>query len=236
MQYAPVVQKVKGLTGSVIRFFCISPRCLATYLVHGIIIIVPLAVTIWVIVWVFKLVDGMLAPVIVWGFGRPIPGLGAAIIVTAVVLVGYFGLKFGHRTVFDFFETQFIKIPVLGAIYGGTRQIIQSFTANSDASYKFLEVVFIEYPRKGIYTVGFVTSEAKSKDGKKILNVFIPTAPTPAGGFLQMVPESDVIRTTMSINDAMKLVISIGKVSHKDIADMLVQVPEPQNQDKVLKP
>jgi len=92
----------------------------------------------------------------------------------------------------------------------------------------------MEFPRKGIYTVGLVTSEVKNKSGRKLLNVFIPTALNPAGGFLQIVPESGVIHSSMSISDALKLVISGGKVTRDDIADMLLQVPEPRSEDKVL--
>jgi len=122
---------------------------------------------------------------------------------------------------------------VLGAIYGGARQILQSFTNNS--SDKFLEVVFMEFPRQGIYTVGLVTSEVKDRHGKKILNVFIPTAPNPTSGFLQIVPESDVVKTSMSVNDAMKLIISAGKVSDGDIANMLSKVSKNGNKRELAR-
>ncbi len=227
------IKRLKNLTQDFRQFFCSSPRRIITYFVHGLIIIIPLIITLWILAWVFNLVDGMLAPIIAWGFGRPLPGLGFAIIITSVVLIGYFGMRFGHRKVFDFFETQVIRVPVVGAIYGSTRQILQSFT--TDSSSKFLEVVFMEFPRQGIYTVGLVTSEIKDRNGKKVLNVFIPTAPNPTSGFLQIVPESDVIRTPMSINDAMKMIISAGKVSREDIADMLLPVQEPESKEKVFK-
>lgn len=93
----------------------------------------------------------------------------------------------------------------------------------------------MEFPRKGIYTVGLVTSEVMGKDGRKVLNVFIPTTLNPTGGFLQIMSESDIIRSSMSISDAMKLVISGGKVSNPEIADMLVNIPEPENKATVLK-
>jgi uncharacterized membrane protein len=235
MQDVPGVRKAGGFGDGFSHSLYTLLRRIGAYFVNGIIIIIPLAVTIWVVVWVFNLVDGMLSPILEWGFGRPMPGLGTGIIVTGVIGIGYFGLKVGHRKAFDFFETQFIKIPVIGAIYGGTRQIMRSFTGNSGASYKFLEAVFIEYPRKGIYTLGFVTSEAKSEDGKKILNVFVPTAPTPAGGFIEILPEADVIRSTMSLNDAMKLIITMGKVSHRDVADIFKQAPDSQSKDGTLE-
>jgi uncharacterized membrane protein len=210
------------------------PHHLLTYLVNGLIIIIPLAVTVWLILWFFNLVDGLLAPAIAWIFGRPIPGLGFAIILVSVVLIGYLGVKIGKRKFFDFMDSRIKQVPIIGSIYGGTRQIINSFTT-ANANHKFLEVVFMEFPRKGIHTVGLVTSEVEGKPGKKVLNVFIPTAPNPTSGFLQIVPENDVIRTTMSVDEAMRLVISAGKVSRQDIADLLRRIPRPGSKGKVLK-
>ena len=215
------------------QFIRKSPFYLATYFIHGIILVIPLGVTIWVIAWLFNLIDGMLSPIITWGFGHPIPGLGFAIIIISTVLIGYFGIKTGQRKTFSFFERYVMKIPIVGSIYGNIRQVVDSFTASNGS--KFLEVVFMEFPRNGIYTVGFVTSEAKDREGKKVLNVFIPTAPNPTSGFLQIVSESDVVHTTMSINEAMKMVISAGRVSPDNIADMLVGVPQPESTGEVLK-
>ncbi|MFC2067875.1 DUF502 domain-containing protein [Chloroflexota bacterium] len=208
------------------RFLFDSPRLIGSYLIHGLIIIIPLAVTIWLLIWFFNLIDGILGPVLEWLFGRPIPGLGFLIIIALVILIGLLGVRIGQRKFFDFAESRIMKIPVVGTIYGSTRQILNSFNTTND---NFLEVVFMEFPRKGIHTVGLVTSEVKDRNGKKVLNVFIPTAPNPTSGFLQIVPESDVIKTTMSVDEAMKLIISAGKISHKDIADMLLQVPEAES-------
>ncbi len=214
----------KNFLSETSHFLCIAPRCIGSYLVRGLIIVVPLAITLWVLVWFFNLIDGLLAPILEWGLGRPVPGLGFAIIVTLVILIGFLGMKIGHQRFFDRIETRIMRIPVVGAIYGGTREFLNSF--NTVNTGRFMEVVIVEYPRRGIYTVGFVTSEAKDKEGKRVLNVFIPTAPTPAGGFLQIVPESEIVHTSMSISDAMKLIVSIGRVSREDIADMLTQFSE----------
>lgn len=151
----------------------------------------------------------------------------------AVVLIGYFGIKSGRWRAFNLFKIQVIITPIEGAIYGIMRQILESFSASNG---RFLEVIFIEFPRKDIYTVGLVTSEVQDSNGKKVLNVFIPTPPGPASGFLQIVPESNIVGTSMSFYDALKLIISAGKVSHADIADMLIKVPEPKSKGKMLKP
>jgi uncharacterized membrane protein len=214
-------------------FICLTPRCLFSYFVNGLVMLIPLAVTIWVVVWIFRLVDGMLSPALKWAFGLAIPGLGFAIIIISTVLIGYFGTKVGHRRAFELVEAGIIKIPIAGAIYDGARQIMRGF--NPKGGKKFLEVVFIEFPRRGIYTVGFVTGETIIR-GEKMLNVFVPTAPTPFGGFLQIVPESQVIRSSMSVNDAMKLIISVGGFSPGEISEILEQTPGPVVVAPVIQP
>lgn len=227
------VRQIAMTCGEGIKGFCYgSPRHVITYFVHGLIMMIPLAVTIWVIVWLFNLIDGVLSPILTWAFGRPMPGMGFGILIISLVLIGYFGVKVGHRRTFDFVEGRLIKIPILGSIYGGTRQILTSFTTSADG--RFLKVVFIEFPRKGIYTVGLVTCEVTDRNKRKILNVFIPTAPNPTSGFLQIIPESDVIHSSMSVSDAMKLIVSAGKVSRTDIADMLGGFPEPESTGQVV--
>ena len=91
-------------------------------------------------------------------------------------------------------------------------------------------MVLVEYPRKGIYAVGLVTRENKYENGKKVLTIFIPTSPTPTGGYLQIVPESEVVHTSMSVSDAMKLIVSIGRLSKEDFAHTLPQPTEPPKQ------
>jgi len=120
MQENSGITWVKNVAKDIRRFFCNSPRCVAAYFVHGLIIIIPLVVTLWILGWAFSLVDGMLAPVLRWMFGRSIPGLGFIVIISSVILIGYLGKQFGHRKVFDSFEARVIGIPVIGAIYGST--------------------------------------------------------------------------------------------------------------------
>jgi len=125
-------------------------------------------------------------------------------------------MKIGSTKFFDPVEKNIVRIPGVGAIYGGTREILNAITpGNSD---KFLEVVMLEFPRKGIYAIGLVTKETQNTDGEKYLNVFVPTSPTPTGGYLQIVRESEVVHTSMSMSDAMKLIVSIGRLSKEDFA------------------
>jgi uncharacterized membrane protein len=201
-----------------------SPRRISGYFIRGLFIILPLAVTLWLLVWLFNLIDGFLAPVLDLGLGRHFPGLSFAIIIFLIILIGFLGMKIGQRRFFDFIERRIIIIPGIGAIYGGTREILNAFNPNNTNS--FLEVVLVEYPRKGIYAIGLVTKENKDEKGKKVLTVFIPASPSPAAGYLQIVPESEVIHTSMSVGDAIKLIVSIGRVSKEDFAARLGQSVE----------
>ena len=97
---------------------------------------------------------------------------------------------------------------------------------NTKKSDGFLEVVLVEYPRKGIYAIGLVTKENRDAKGNTVLTVYIPTSPSPAAGYLQIVPESEVIHTSMSISDAMKLIVSVGRVSKEDFVARLAQTTQ----------
>jgi len=196
-------------------------RQILKYFLEGLIVLIPLAVTIWLVYWIFSQLDGLISPLLVLIFGHPVPGLGFLIIIGFIILVGFVVIHIGMRKMVVFLEKLIVKIPLIGLIYGGIRQILSSFADTSEN--KFLEVIFMEFPRKGIYTVGFVTSKTRDNQGNTLLNVFVPTAPNPTSGFLQIVPAKDVIKTSMSIDDAMKLVISAGKVSNKEIKNITQQ-------------
>jgi uncharacterized membrane protein len=214
----------KNLLSGARTFFRASPRYLVRYFIQGLIIVLPLAVTLWLLVWLFNVIDGFLSPILELSFGRHIPGLGFAIVIFLVLLVGYLGTKIGQTRFFDNIEKQIVRIPGIGSVYGGTREILNTLQ-NGDGN-RFMEVVLIEYPRKGIYAIGLVTKKISDGDGEKFLYVFIPTSPSPAGGYLQIVPESEVVYTSMSINDALKLIISIGRLSKEDFTYKLARSSE----------
>jgi uncharacterized membrane protein len=212
---------IKYVLSGTYAYFSFSPRRIGSYFVRGLIIILPLAVTLWVIGWLFNQIDGLLSPVLDLALGRHIPGLSFGIILVSIIFIGYLGLKIGQRRFFGTIENRIIRIPFVGAIYGGIREILIAF--NPKNNDKILEVVLIEFPRKGIYAVGFVTRVTNGQNGNRVFTVFIPTAPTPAGGYLQIVPESEITHTSMSVSDAMKFIISIGGVSKEDFTSRMAQ-------------
>ncbi len=105
-------------------------------------------------------------------------------------------------------------------IYRGVRQIIQSFTAPAQTG--FMQVVLVEFPRKGTRTIGFITNVlSDDAGGEKMYNVFIPTSPNPTSGFLQIVQETEIIRTNLSVDEALKMVVSAGRMSPQEVSDKL---------------
>jgi uncharacterized membrane protein len=118
-------------------------------------------------------------------------------------------------------ESQLSRVPIGRIIYVGIRQVIQSFSDPEKTG--FMQVVMVEYPRKGIHTIGFVTNEHIDESGKKLVNVFIPTAPNPMTGFIQIVDESELLRTSITVEEALKMVVSAGRMSPKEVGDKMVQ-------------
>jgi len=140
------------------------------------------------------------------------------LIILIIVLIGYGTRVLLLRTFFSYFEKIFFKVPMIGKIYSAVKEMSEAFLGHS--KWIFKRVVLVQYPRKGIYAIGFVTSEAKGevqdKTVEKLVNVLIPTTPTPLSGFLIFVPEEELISLDMTIEEGLKLVISGGVVPLPD--------------------
>lgn len=142
-----------------------------------------------------------------------------AIVVAAllVTLIGLLTKNFIGRRMIDLADNLMLRVPVLNKIYGTIKQVDQAFTSGKKTSFQ--TVVLVEYPREGIYSVGFITSEQApeidEKTGKKCVCIFIPTTPIPTGGFLIIVPQEKVIKLDMSVPEGLKYIISIGAISHE---------------------
>ena len=145
--------------------------------------------------------------------GYEIPGLELIIAFISFILIGLiFSTLFG-KAILGYFDNLITRIPFAGNVYKAIKQITETFS-NADTAYQ--KVVLIEYPRKDIYAIGFMTGETKGeiKDRKKIdmVNVFVPTTPNPTSGFLLFIPKEDAVELDMSVEDAIKLVVSAGMV------------------------
>ena len=189
------------------------------YFFTGLLISAPIGATIYITIFIVEFIAGLvpqrfnpngLLPEII---GYEIPGLELIIAFLSFILIGLiFSTLFG-KAILGYFDNLITRIPFAGNVYKAIKQITETFS-NADAAYQ--KVVLIEYPRKDIYAIGFMTGETKGeiKDRKKIdmVNVFVPTTPNPTSGFLLFRPKEDAVELDMSVEDAIKLVVSAGMV------------------------
>lgn len=186
---------------------------LSTYFVRGLITLLPLLVTIWLLWFMFSFLDGILGNIIAMFLGHPLPGVGFVITIALIFIAGYFGTQLFGVRLFKLGEELLSRVPIVKSIYSATKQINDVLFQEKSAE-EYRRACIVEYPRKGIWSLGFVTSDAaaeiETKAKEKMINIFIANTPTPATGFLIMVPAREVILLDMKIEDAVKYVISAG--------------------------
>ena len=203
---------------------------LRAYFFAGILVTAPIAITIALAVWIVSYVDDTIVPLIparynpdtyiqqYLGIDFGLPGLGLIVLVTVITMIGAFTAGLVGRWVVRMGENLLDRMPIIRSLYKLTKQIFQTVLQNqSDA---FRQAVLVEYPRKGIWAIAFVTAntqgELKAKLGGEHVNVFLPTTPNPTSGFLLFVPREDIKVLDMPVEDAVKLVISAGIVHPGD--------------------
>jgi uncharacterized membrane protein len=185
----------------------------------GILVVVPIIIAILILVWLFNYIDNIAQPIAESLLGRTIPGLGFGILVLLIYLTGVVATSLIGNRLIRYGESLLARVPLFRYLYTGIRQILQSFTSPREGG--FLQVVLVEFPKKGMRAIGFVTSESRVESGEKLFSVFIPTSPNPTSGYLEIVRESDIIKTDISVDDALKMVLSAGKVSLQEVTDRL---------------
>jgi len=187
--------------------------------ITGILIIVPIGAAILILRWLFLTLDNILQPVAESLLGYTIPGLGVGITVVLIYLAGLVATNVIGRRLIRYGESLLARVPLFRYLYTGIKQILQSFATPGEGG--FLQVVLVEFPKKGMRAIGFVTSESRVESGEKLFSVFIPTSPNPTSGYLEIVRENDIIKTDISVDDALKMVLSAGKVSLQEVTDRL---------------
>ncbi len=189
-------------------------KLLRRYFFAGILILLPIIITGYIIIFAFNLVDGILRNLIQYIAGRPLPGLGFLIIIVLIIFAGAVGTNVFGKKLLHFGDGIFQRIPIVKTIYTATKQVMEAFTPQRRAAFQ--HVVMIEYPRKGVYSLGFVTGEAPAEIEDKVqddlVNVYLPTTP-PTQGYFLMVPRQDVNFLEMSVEDGFKLLISAGIIT-----------------------
>jgi uncharacterized membrane protein len=189
------------------------------YFLAGLLVFLPVVITLWFLGWVIGLLDGLL-DVLPAGVHPntylpfAIPGLGALVTVTLILFLGILTRGVATRRFLAAWENIFIKIPIFRGVYTAVQKLVQTFLGQSQNSR---QVVMIEYPRKGIYTVGFAMGRAwkelERTQEAQLVNVFIPTTPNPTSGFYLLVPTTEISALDMTMEEALKLITSGGLIT-----------------------
>jgi uncharacterized membrane protein len=188
-------------------------RTLRNYFITGAIVLIPIGITIYLSIFLIKFSSRLLPSKINPNNYLPfdIPGIEILITIIFITIVGGISLSFIGKKILEIFNNILKRIPILRTIYSAVGQLTESF-AQTKGTKK--SVVLIEYPRKGLWAVGFATKDNKGEISKKtneqLVNVFVPTTPNPTSGFLLMVPKKDIVYLDMSFEEASKFIVSAG--------------------------
>jgi len=195
---------------------------LRRWLVAGVLVWGPLLATIWIITVLVGFLDKSLLllpkeyrPEALLGFA--IPGFGVLLAIVVLLATGALVANFIGRRLVSFGESILNRIPLVSSVYSAVKQVLETFVAEDSRSFR--KVLLIEYPRKGIWTIAFLSGEpvgeVQDRTDQKVLTVFVPTAPNPTSGFVILVPESEVIELNMTIEEGFRMVVSLGVVVPK---------------------
>ena len=141
-------------------------------------------------------------------FGLGIPGLGIILTIILIYLLGIIVTNFLGRKIFDIGESIVKRVPIVSMIYTTLKQITDTFTKGTTDAFE--GVVYIQYPRQGLWTMAFISGESKNKDGIPFFHIFVPTTPNPTSGFFLLIPQADAISTGMTVEEGLKTIISGG--------------------------
>ena len=189
------------------------------YIVAGLLVWLPVGATILIGAFLIDLMDRLLflipppyRPEELLGFR--IPGLGVVLALLVLVVTGIFVANLIGRRLVNFYESLLARIPLVRTVYGAVKRFAELVLSDSSESFK--KVLLVEYPRKGLYSFCFQTSEhppeVEARTGEEIVTVFLPTTPNPTSGFMLFVPAKDVLELDMPVEEAMQMVISLGVV------------------------
>jgi uncharacterized membrane protein len=181
--------------------------------IAGIVVLIPIGITLYLTLFFVKISGKIIPKKINPNNYLPfdIPGVEILIALLIITFIGWISLSFIGKKFFEFFNNFLKKIPILRTIYSAIGQMTESFTKSDNLEKS---VVLLEYPRKGIWVVGFATKEnhgiIRDKVKEELINVFVPTTPNPTSGFLLMVPKKDLIYLSVSFEQASKFIVSAG--------------------------
>ena len=173
----------------------------------GLATLLPLYLTYVVIKFLFESLEKMSGPILKQ-FGLDIPGLGIILTIVLIYVLGLIVTNFLGKKIFNIGESIVKRVPIVNMIYTTLKQITDTFTKGTTDAFE--GVVYIQYPRKGLWTMAFISGESKNKDDIPYYHLFVPTTPNPTSGFFLMIPQADAIPTGMNVEEGLKTIISGG--------------------------
>jgi len=208
---------------------------LRRYLVAGLLVWVPVGITILIVKFLVDLMDQTLLllppgwrPAQLVGFH--IPGLGLVLTVMVMLVTGMIATNFLGQRLLHIGERIVARVPLVRSVYGAAKQVMHTLFSKGGKSFR--KVVLVEYPRQGLWTLGFLTGEGTAEisrlTGRPMVNVFIPTTPNPTSGFIFVVPRDEAKELNMSVDDGLKMIISLGVIVPEERKQALLDDVKPQ--------
>lgn len=193
---------------------------LRRYFFAGLLVLLPLVITLWLLAWIVSWMDSLLdvlPPALRPSTYVPLPGLGAIITLSLIIFLGFLATRAVTRRALAAWDGFLIRIPIFRGVYSSVQKLVENIFSQENGTRR---VVLVEYPRKGMFTVGFATGYAAGELGRfsedRLVNVFVPTTPNPTAGFYLLVPEREVVTLQMTPEEAFKLIVSGGMISPEE--------------------
>jgi len=196
--------------------FKLAKDVLRRQFLSGMLVVVPLILTYVVLRFLFEIIDGILSPYLAGLLGYSIPGLGIISTVLIIILTGFFVRSIVGASIYKHGDNLLTKLPIVRIFYLAAKKLIEALTLPSNEAFK--EVVMFEYPRRGIWVIGFLTSKIKFVTGSdnkhvELVGVFVPSTPTPVSGIVIFTPREDIAPLDISVEEGLKLIVSGGIVA-----------------------
>ena len=190
-------------------------RHLRTRMVSGLLVLIPLAITLFILNLFFSSLNAFMRPVMQpWLNELPESVLTAIALVCSVLVIYFTGLVTNHivgRRIIHWGESLLLKLPIVKSVYSASKQVVDTFSSSTKAAFK--AVVLVEFPRRGSLAVGFITGTITNPEGQTLYRVFVATTPNPTSGFLIILPEPEVHFTDISVEDGIKMIVSGGMLA-----------------------
>ena len=193
-----------------------APRSFKYYIFTGLLSILPVAATYWILLKLFQFFSTPGAAIVEFIFKDKVPKYVPELagFILTILFISFAGMVVSNvlgKRIYAWFEAVLLRIPIVSVVYRTIKQITSSLSGPNRRAFK--KVVYIEYPRKGIWTLTMVTGESINKTGEKYYHIFVPTTPNPTSGYMLYIPQNDTLETEMSVEEGLKIIISGGMLA-----------------------